>query len=81
MRLGKMSTDQGSHFTSPQFTGAAGGCEVRISMDGRGRWMGNVFIERPRRSLKYECVYRHAFETGSGRTPMKRIDGSSVNWR
>ena len=38
---------------------------VRISMDGRGRWMDNVFIERLWRSLKYECVYLHAFETGS----------------
>ena len=37
----------------------------RISMDGRGRWMDNVFIERLWRSLKYECVYLHAFETGS----------------
>jgi putative transposase len=39
--------------------------KVRISMDGRGRWMDNVFIERLWRSLKYECVYLHAFETGS----------------
>lgn len=38
---------------------------MRISMDGRGRWMGNIFIERLWRSLKYECVYLHAFETGS----------------
>ena len=38
---------------------------MRISMDGRGRWMDNMFIERLWRSLKYECVYRHAFETGS----------------
>ena len=41
------------------------GAGVRISMDGRGRWMDNVFIERLWRSLKYECVYLHAFETGS----------------
>ncbi len=41
------------------------GAGVRISMDGRGRWMDNVFIERQWRSLKYECVYLHAFETGS----------------
>ncbi len=34
-------------------------------MDGRGRWMDNVFIERLWRSLKYECVYLHAFENGS----------------
>ena len=39
--------------------------EIRISMDGRGRWMDNVFIERLWRSLKYEGVYLHAFETGS----------------
>ena len=38
---------------------------VRVSMDGRGRWMDNVFIERLWRSLKYECVYMNAFETGS----------------
>jgi hypothetical protein len=38
---------------------------VRISMDGRGRWMDNVFIERLWRSLKYECIYLQAFETGS----------------
>lgn len=38
---------------------------VRISKDGRGRWMDNVFVERLRRSLKYECVYLHALETGS----------------
>ena len=39
--------------------------EVRIGMDGRGRWMDNIVIERLWRSLKYECVYLHAFETGS----------------
>ena len=38
---------------------------VRISMDGKGRWMDNVFIERLWRSLKYECVYLNAFETGT----------------
>ncbi len=59
------NTDQGSQFTSPQFTGLLASAGVRISMDGRGRWMDNVFIERQWRSLKYECVYLHAFETGS----------------
>ena len=39
--------------------------QVPISMDGRGRWMDNVFIERLWRSLKYQFVYLHAFETGS----------------
>jgi putative transposase len=59
------NTDQGSQFTSPQFTSVLADAAVRISMDGRGRWMDNVFIERLWRSLKYECVYLHAFETGS----------------
>lgn len=58
------NTDQGSQFTSPRFTGLLQQAEVRISMDGRGRWMDNVFIERLWRSLKYECIYLHAFETG-----------------
>jgi putative transposase len=59
------NTDQGSQFTSLQFTGVLQAAGIRISMDGRGRWMDNVFIERLWRSLKYECVYLHAFETGS----------------
>jgi putative transposase len=59
------NTDQGSQFTSYAFTSVLRDAEVRISMDGRGRWMDNVFIERLWRSLKYECVYLHAFETGS----------------
>ena len=59
------NTDQGSQFTSPRFTGVLQRAGVRISMDGRGRWMDNVLIERLWRSLKYECVYLHAFETGS----------------
>jgi putative transposase len=59
------NTDQGSQFTSPRFTGVLQRAGVRISMDGRGRWMDNVFVERLWRSLKYECIYLHAFETGS----------------
>jgi putative transposase len=59
------NTDQGSQFSSFAFTAVLKDAEVRISMDGRGRWMDNVFIERLWRSLKYECVYLHAFETGS----------------
>ena len=59
------NTDQGSQFTSSEFTDVLRAAAVRISMDGRGRWMDNVFIERLWRSLKYECVYLHAFETGS----------------
>jgi putative transposase len=64
-RPGIFNSDQGSQFTSPRFTGVLRTAQVRISMDGRGRWMDNVFIERLWRSLKYECVYLHAFETGS----------------
>jgi len=67
-RFGKpeiFNTDQGSQFTSADFTDVLRDAEVRISMDGRGRWMDNVFIERLWRSLKYECVYLNAFETGS----------------
>ena len=59
------NTDQGSQFTSPRFTGVLQAAGVRISMDGRRRWMDNVFIERLWRSLKYGCIYLHAFETGS----------------
>ena len=59
------NTDQGSQFTSPGFTGVLKEAGVRISMDGKGRWMDNVFIERLWRSMKYECVYLNAFETGS----------------
>ncbi len=59
------NTDQGSQFTSLDFTGRLAEAGIRISMDGRGRWMDNVFIERLWRSLKYECVYLNAFETGS----------------
>ena len=52
-------------FTSFAFTTTLREAGIRISMDGRGRWMDNVFIERLWRSLKYECVFLNAFETGS----------------
>ena len=67
-RFGKpeiFNTDQGSQFTSPRFIEVLTGADIKVSMDGKGRWMDNVFIERLWRSLKYECVYIHAFETGS----------------
>ena len=59
------NTDQGCQFTSEDFTSVLKQAGVRISMDGKGRWMDNVFIERLWRSLKYECVYLHAFHDGS----------------
>jgi putative transposase len=54
-----------AQFSSFAFTAVLKDAQIAISMDGRGRWMDNVFIERLWRSLKYECVYLHAFETGS----------------
>ena len=54
---GIFNTDQGSQFTSFAFTNTLREADIRISMDGRGRWMDNVFIERLWRSLKYECVF------------------------
>ena len=59
------NTDQGSQFTSFALTNTLKDADMRISMDGRGRWMDNVFIERLWRSRKYECVFLNAFGTGS----------------
>jgi len=59
------NTDQGSQFTSYEFAQVLKDAGVKISMDGRGRWIDNRMIERLWRSLKYECVYLRAFETGS----------------
>ena len=58
------NTDQGSQFTSTEFTGFLQAHGIRISMDGRGRWLDNVFIERLWRSLKYEAVYLHEIADG-----------------
>jgi putative transposase len=58
------NTDQGSQFTSAAFTGRLASAGVKISMDGRGRWMDNVFIERLWRSLKYEDVYLKGYADG-----------------
>src|SRR2546430_12888214 len=60
-----VNADEGSQFTSFAFTAVLKDNGIRISMDGKGRWMDNVFIERLWRSLKYECVYLNTFETGS----------------
>lgn len=66
-RYGKpeiFNTDQGSQFTSLDFTGVLKDAQVTISMDGRGRCMDNIFIERLWRSLKYEAVYLHELTDG-----------------
>lgn len=60
-----MNTDQGSQFTSFAWTDRLRRSGVSISMDGKGRFLDNIFVERLWRSLKYECVYLHAWETGS----------------
>ena len=57
------NTDQGSQFTSPRFTGTLGAEDIRISMDGRGRALDNIFIERLWRSVKYEDLYIKDYET------------------
>ena len=59
------NTDQGSQFTSSDWIDELKKAKVKISMDGKGRWVDNRMIERLWRSLKYECVYLRAFETGS----------------
>jgi putative transposase len=66
-RYGKpeiFNTDQGSQFTGSVFTGVLIEAGVRVSMDGRGRWMDNVFIERVWRSLKHEDVYLKGYADG-----------------
>jgi putative transposase len=85
------NTDQGSQFTSLEFTGVLSDAEVAISMDGRGRCMDNVFIERLWRSLKYEAVYLSELADGfvaervigewidfyNGRRPHSALDGQT----
>jgi len=58
------NTDQGAQFTAEAFTEVLLEHEVKISMDGKGRWLDNVFIERLWRSLKHEEVYLHAYDNG-----------------
>ena len=70
------NSDQGSQFTSVDFTNVLKETGIRISMDGKGRWMDNVFIERLWRSLKYECVYLAEFATGAAGPDRHRlVDG------
>ena len=66
------NTDQGSQFTSAEFTGVLSENEIRISMDGKGRWVDNVFVERLWRSVKYEEVYLRAYDDiGQARASLK----------
>jgi putative transposase len=58
-----INSDQGSHFTSPRYTALLEEAGVKISMDGKGRAFDNIFTERLWRTVKYECVYLHEFES------------------
>jgi putative transposase len=57
------NTDQGCQFTSQEWISALIGLNIKISMDGKGRWLDNVFIERLWRSLKYEDIYLREYRT------------------
>jgi putative transposase len=59
------NTDQGSQFTSQAFTGLLAGRGIRISMDGKGAWRDNVFVERLWRTIKHDEVYLKAYESVS----------------
>jgi putative transposase len=59
------NTDQGSQFTSLEFTGVLTAASVSISMDGKGAWRDNVFVERLWRTIKYEEVYLRAYDSVS----------------
>ena len=61
-----INSDQGSQFTSLEYTSLMldRADPIQISMDGKGRAIDNIFIERLWKSVKYECVYLHAFEDG-----------------
>ena len=85
------NTDQGSQFTGSVFTGALAKNDIAISMDGKGAWRDNVFVERLWRSVKYEEVYLRAYDSVSearasigryldfynGRRPHSSLDGST----
>ena len=59
------NTDQGSQFTSTEFIKVLAAREIKISMDGKGAWRDNVFVERLWRTIKYEEVYLHAYASVS----------------
>ena len=86
-----MNTDQGSQFTSIDFIKTLKDADIQISMDGKGAWRDNVFVERLWRTIKYEEVYLHAYDSVSaareslrrylkfynGRRPHSSLDGQT----
>ena len=75
------NTDQGSQFTSPGFVDAVQSAGVEVSMDGRGRWMDNRFIERLWRSRKYEDVYLNDYGDGASRSLQRSLVCRCCWWR
>jgi len=69
-----MNTDQGSQYTGAGWITTLAKAEIKISMDGRGRYLDNIFIERLWRSLKQEAIYLH--EINDGFQAKRIIDGS-----
>ncbi len=69
------NTDQGYQFTSENFTDVLKAHGIQTSMDGKGRWMDNVFIERLWRALKYEEIYLKAYDSVSQAT-----QGIGIGW-
>jgi putative transposase len=72
-----VNTDQGSQFTATEFTDAVLCRKVLLSMDGKGAWRANVFVERVWRSVKYEEVYLKAYDSVSH---ARRSIGNYLNW-
>ena len=72
-----VNTDQGSQFTATEFTDAVLSRSVLLSMDGKGAWRDNVFVERVWRSVKYEEVYLKAYDSVSH---ARRAIGNYLNW-
>lgn len=80
LRYGKpeiFNTDQGTQFTSTDFTGVLKSWGIRISMDGRGRCHDNIFVERLWRTVKYECIHLNAFEDGRH---LREVLGIYFDW-
>jgi putative transposase len=70
---GHFNTDQGSQFTGAAFTGVLANNDIAISMDGKGAWRDNVFVERLWRSVKYEEVHLRAYDSvGEARASIGR---------
>ena len=72
------NTDQGSQFTSGDFTGVLLKAGIMISMDGKGSWRDNVFVERLWRSVKYEEVYLRAYDTVSEARAQSAATSASI---